>query len=211
VYVLVAGLIGAIVGAAELVSRYRDAPAKAILCWTAGTYVLINAVASGSALALIQAFGWTFGAGASAGAAWVQTFVAGFGAMGLFRSSLFIVRVGGQDVGAGPSSLLQIALGAADRGVDRKRAAARAARVPQLMSGLNFGKAVIALPTYCLALMQNVGPQEQGDLGKSVDQLRQSHMDDASRLLNLGLVLMNVVGEAALDSAIKSLGQAIRD
>jgi len=52
--------------------------------------------------------------------------MAGVSAMAFFRTSLFVVRSGDRDVGVGPSGFLQIFLGAADRAVDRKRAAARA-------------------------------------------------------------------------------------
>jgi hypothetical protein len=207
---LVAGAFGGLVGAGELVSRYKDSPARAMWSLAAAAYVLVNALASVSALALIRALGWSFGVTNAMAVGWVQTLVAGFGAMGLFRSSLFIVHAGGQDVGAGPSAFLQVALGAADRAVDRKRASARAVRVERLMDGVVFEKASVALPTYCFALMQNVGAHEQADLSRAVDELVQSSMDDRSRVLSLGLVLMNLVGDTALESAIKSLGPAIR-
>jgi hypothetical protein len=211
VYFAAAALFGALVGLAELISRYRDAPTQAVWCVPAGAYLAINAAASAIALAIVQGAGWNFGVVDAQKAAWIQTAVAGFGSMTLFRSSLFVVHVGGQDVGAGPSAFLQVALGAADRAVDRRRAGARAARVQALMQGVNFGKASITLPTYCLALMQNLGMPEQREFRIEVDRvITSSQMDDSTKLLTLGLLLMNVVGEAALSAAIRSLGAAIR-
>lgn len=208
-YVIVA-LIGGLVGTGELISRYRDAPTAALLTVPAGVYVGVNAGASLAALGLIHVFGWDFGqTPGSEAARWVQVLVGGFGAIALFRSSLFLVRAGDTDVGVGPSSFLQILLSAADRAVDRKRANARAKAVAKLMSHVSFEKAVTALPTYCLALMQNVAPDEQENLARDVRELSQAQMADAVKVLNLGLRLMNVVGPATLEAAVQSLGDTI--
>jgi hypothetical protein len=208
-YVIV-GVIGGLVGTGELISRYRDAPTAALLTVPAAIYVGVNAGASLSALALIHVFGWDFGQPAGSDTArWVQVLVAGFGAIALFRSSLFLVRVGDADVGVGPSSFLQILLSAADRAVDRKRANARAKAVADFMRDVSFDKAVTALPTYCLALMQNIPADEQENLASDVRELSQAPMADAVKTLNLGLLLMNVVGPATLQAALQSLGDTI--
>jgi hypothetical protein len=55
-FILVAAL-GAVVGAAELVSRYRDAPSGALRSAAAAFYIFLNVAASLAALALIRAFG----------------------------------------------------------------------------------------------------------------------------------------------------------
>ena len=80
-FILVAAL-GGVVGAGELVSRYRDAPTGALRSGAAAFYIFLNVAASLAALALIHAFGWTFGV-TSGGAAlrWTQVGVAGTGAM----------------------------------------------------------------------------------------------------------------------------------
>ncbi len=56
--------------------------------------------------------------------------------MALFRSSLFVVRVGGEDVGVGPSSLLGALMSVADRGVDRLRGSKRADQVNELLESI---------------------------------------------------------------------------
>ena len=161
-------MIGALVGVAELVSRYRDAPSRALHNWAAALYVGLNATAAVAALALIRAFDWKFGASDTGAVEWTRALVAGFGAMALFRSALFIVRAGDQDVGIGPSGLLQVVLSAADRAVDRGRAGARALEVTDTMAGVSFDRAAEALPAYCLALMQNATEDEKVALGNQV-------------------------------------------
>lgn len=201
-------LIGALVGTVELVSRYRDAPTQALLSVAALVYIVVNAAAAYVALALIDAFGLTFGATES-NFQWVRILVAGFGAMALFRSSFFMVNVGDTDVGVGPSSILQTILLAADRGVDRQRARRRAWIVDRAMSNLaSFDQVYGALPTLSLALMQNVTAEEQAELARQIATLKAANMDDRVKLLSLGLALMNVVGEDVLLAAVASLGSA---
>ena len=132
-------LIGGIVGTSELISRYKDDPSAAIRSWPARFYIAINAAASMGALGLIHANGW-FGQ-----ARWTQILMAGVSAMAFFRTSLFVVRAGDRDVPVGPSGFLQIYLAAADRAVDRQRAAARSAAVVAAMKGVDYAKAKDAL------------------------------------------------------------------
>jgi hypothetical protein len=100
-YFAVAAL-GTLVALGELVSRYRDSPRAALLeSFAAWLYCLLNALASMSALRLMEVFGVTFG---QTGAAleWSRILAAGVSAIGFFRTSIFTVRVGDQDLGIGP-------------------------------------------------------------------------------------------------------------
>ena len=40
-----------------------------------------------------------------------------------------------------------------------------------VMNGIDFGKAVKALPPYCFALMQNVSPEDQQVLNRVLEDL----------------------------------------
>jgi hypothetical protein len=204
---------GGAVGLSELIARYRDEPWSAIRNKPAYLYIAINALAAVLALSLIRVFGWTFWANAKdpLQIRWAQILVAGFTSMALFRSSLFTVRVGDQDVGVGPSSLLQVVLGAADREVDRIRAESRATAVAEAMADVSFVRANVALPTLCMALMQNLSRDDQEAVGRQVDLLRTAPFDDGLKTLTLGLYLMNVIGEDVLLSAVKSLGPQIHN
>jgi hypothetical protein len=209
-FVLVAAL-GAVVGAGELVSRYRDAPADALRSGAAAFYIFLNIAASLAALALIRAFGWTFGV-TSGGAAlrWTRVGLAGTGAMALFRTSLFTVHAGDRDIGVGPSTLLQVFRDAADRAVDRLRARGRSGEVGRLMEGISYDKASRGLTLYCLALMQNVPDDEQTRLSNSLALLDTAPIDPAIKVRILGLHLMNVVGPGVLKAAVASLRDEIK-
>jgi hypothetical protein len=208
-YVL-AGGIGALVGASELIARYRDNPQRALATLPAFIYIALNASASLAALGITRVFGWSFGFnGTAEGLRWIQVFATGFGAMALFRTSLFQVRVGNQDIGIGPISLLQVALSAADRAVDRTRASSRSDAAVKIMKGISFEKAKSILPSYCIALLQGASAEDQNALGDNVRKLGASSDDDSTNALILGLLLMNLAGEKVLESSVKALRQQL--
>jgi len=196
-----AALLGILVGLAELVSRYRDAPQSVLYKPPALLYLALNGAASGLALALIRAYGWTFGAAADT-VRWTRLLVAGVGAMALFRTSLFTVRAGDRDIGVGPALFLQILRDAVDREVDRLRARDRVQQVGKLMDGIDYAKASAGLIPYCLTLMQNVPDDEQQKLVHSVKLLDADTIDPAIKVRILGLFLMNVVGPDVLAEAV---------
>jgi hypothetical protein len=203
--------LGFLVGLAELVSRYRDAPKAALYTRPAVLYILLNGAASASALALIHGFNLTFGATTSESSLReTRVLVAGIGAMALFRTSLFTVRAGDKDIGVGPATFLQIFREAADREVDRLRAQSRSQSVGQLMVNIDYKKASEGLVPYCLALMQNVSEDEQQRLLKAVQLLDSEPLADSIKVRILGLQLVDVVGPDVLVAAVKALDSELK-
>jgi hypothetical protein len=215
-WILVASLGGA-VAVGELASRYRDAPIKAILSIPATIYVLLNAAAAVTALLLGRHFElWRTASETAADAAaetiaWSEVLSAGLGAMVLLRSSVFQIRVNGQDVGVGPSSFLHSVIDAADRAVDRLRAQERAWAVARVMEGVSSEKAMRVLPSYISALMQNIKPEEQGAFDEKVKRLSSGSESEQVKSLILGLLAMNYTGEGVLRAAVTSLAAEIRE
>ncbi len=203
-----AALLGGLVGAGELFSRYRDAPGSALYTRPALFYIALNTVASVVALALTRAFGWTFGASGKGDATvrWTQVLVAGIGAMALFRTSLFTVRAGDRDIAVGPGGFLQVFRDGADRAVDRVRAQARDGVVAEIMKGISYRRAFESLPPYCMALMQNVPDEEQTRLRQALATLDKDNMiEESIKVRILALNLLNVVGSNVLVPAVQSL------
>jgi hypothetical protein len=204
-------LFGLAVGAGELVARYRDAPFAALRTRAALSYVAINGIAALFAYVLITSMDWGFGQTGSQ-KVWIQLLVAGFGSMVFFRSSLFTVKVGDTDVAVGPGIFFQVLMFATDRRCDRERAGPRAALVARIMQGVSFTQAKDALPNFCFELMQNVPIAEQQQFRQIVEALSapKAGMRDSVKVLNLGLMLMNVVGSEVLDAAVGTLGERIQ-
>ena len=201
-------VLGASVGTAELLSRYKDAPSWVLLSVPGIVYIALNVSAALLALGLIQAFDWRFGAKGD-GAAATQVLVAGLGSMALFRSSLLVVKVGSDDVGIGPSSVLSVLMAASDRAADRLRAADRAGRVRDIMGNVSYTKAQDALPTVAVALMQNLSAAEVATLNADLDGLKSKKLPDFTKSLLLGLKLTNMVSTEVLSAAKQSLGDSI--
>jgi len=201
-------LIGAAVGATEVVARYKDAPLLAVKTGPARLYIIVNALAALFAYVLIRNFDFTFGA--TNQITLVQALVASFGSMAFFRSSLFSMKVGDADVAVGPAIFFQVLLFATDRACDRERAQPRSDEVTRIMRGVSFDLARDALPSFCFELMQNIPASEQQQFRLVIDALASSKMRDSVKVLNLGLMLMNAVGYQVLDAAVRALGEKIQ-
>lgn len=208
---VVAGLLGAVISSAEIISRYRDEPQYALRTWPSLFYMLLNALASVGTLAIIHTLNWTFGVNDPELVGWAQVFVAGFGAMAILRASLFSVQVGDEAVPIGLRHYLDVLLSSVDRAVDRRRAEERGKAVISIMENVSFEKAYQALPAYCLALLQNLPQAEQDQLGKKIGLLYNTMgINPRVKSLLLGLALMNLVGENVLRAAVKNLGNDLK-
>jgi hypothetical protein len=202
---LIAGVLGALLGAAEILSRYKDKPLALFETGATWVYLGVNACASIAALFLIRAFAWDFGVSGSKQILTTQVIVAGFGSAALFRSSLFLVKVGDDTVGVGPNVVLMSLLNAADRSIDRRQATERLGIVGSTMRNFDFNTKHDDLVTACLAAAANVGADDALSLRDSVAALAGSQATDAGKSLTLGLLIVDVVGADVLAKAVESL------
>lgn len=169
----IAGTLGGAVGLAEIVARYRSEPSFALQRLTAWAYILINVAAGVGALFLVRAFGWTFGQTDHVDL-W-RSLVAGFGALAVFRSSLFVTKVGETEVNVGPSQILTSILDTFDRAIDRKCAARIADGIsPEELDELDPNRVISTLPVLCLALMQNFSTADQALLATALEKTNQN-------------------------------------
>ena len=207
---IVVFVIGASVGATELLTRYRDAPFRPLLTPWGLVYALLNGGAAVLAYRLLGTFGVTFGQAGTPASQVYRVAVASLGAMAFFRTGLFTVRIGDTDIPVGPNLVLQALLQALDRSYDRHRAAPRSVHVNRIMAEVSFDRAAEALPSLCLGLMQNVSDAEQAEVGREIADLRAASMSDEAKRRVLGLTLMNLVGEKVLERAVIALGPTIK-
>jgi hypothetical protein len=140
-----------------------------------------------------------------------EIFLASFGAVAFFRTSLFTARVGGTDVGIGPSAVLQSLLAAADRMIDRDQAEGRAEDVANIMHNVDFGKAQLALPPLCFTLVQNITPEDQKAAAEQIKQIASTTgIPDQAKSIILGVFLIRLVGADVLERSVKALGSNIK-
>ncbi|MFO1083088.1 MAG: hypothetical protein U1E21_00855 [Reyranellaceae bacterium] len=213
-------LFGAAVGAAELISRYKDNPVRALLTAPGFFYVFLNAAGSAAALYLIYVFREPLGFVAKDTTEWPDdpgtlvkaVLIAGSSSLVFFRSAIFKFRVGDSDLAIGPSIVLDTLSAAADRAVDRNMAGPRAVLVHELMADIAFDKAAAILSQHCVALMQNVSSEESQRIVGIVNKLRaDKDIPDKIKTLNLGLALLSVVGEKVLRTAVEYLRADLQD
>lgn len=204
----IAAALGALLAMAELLSRYRDDPRRVAGRGAAWAYLGVNAAASAGALVIIDRFEWDFGQGA-ASLHTTQVLVAGLGAAALFRSSLFVMKVGEDNVGVGPSLVLRSLLAAADRSVDRDQAKERLRIAGQATEHVDFEKAREALVAACMGATANVTAEDAAALKTSVEALASSQMSNRSKALALGMLIIDTVGADVLTAAIAQLGAEI--
>jgi hypothetical protein len=111
----------------------------------------------------------------------------------------------------GPSFLLQVILGALDRTMDRGQARVRADAAKEIMKDVKFEKAWQTLAPTCFNLMKYVPETEARDVAARIkDFSTQTQIEDGVKALNLGLLLIDVVGPDVLRSAVDALGDKIR-
>ena len=118
---IVGGFAG-LVAYGELVSRYRDRPGQLIAAPPTPLYLLINIAAGVAALLLVNKFQVVAETKAPR---LYALLLAGFGSIAFFRSSFFTVRIGGSDIGIGPSAFPAAIASRGGRPDDRPRSGAR--------------------------------------------------------------------------------------
>ena len=207
-YILVS-LFGALIGCAELLAQYREHSFRHIILTNPGAwvYIFINLIASASVLFFLRVFGVSFGIEQNPEVLrWVQVLAAGFGAMAIFRSSLFSYQAKDQVVSVGPNMVLQIFLERAGRSVgsslDRADLVKRATLVAQEMEGVSFNAASQIIPSVGISLKRSLPEEEQEGLFNYVKTLANSSLPESIKVTLLGLNLLDMLGEDALSLAI---------
>jgi hypothetical protein len=209
-----AAAIGFGVGSTEMMARYRDRPFLPMLSFPGLMYIGVNAGAGSLAYYLtgeLMNDHLKIGENNAALSPVTHVLIAGFGAMAFFRSGVFMVKLGNDDVAIGPNLVLQILLQALDRSYDRQRASPRAKVTAQIMSGVSFAVARAELPAICFNLMQNVTQDEQTTLANQVEALfGRNDLGEDTKAMVLGLALLNIVGETTLRTAVLALGKTAK-
>jgi hypothetical protein len=212
---LFAGAMAGMVAYGELLSRYQDSPTRLLTTSATAFYIFVNIAAAILAFGLIRALHVLEPAPPAKvdphGTTWLyQLLLASFGAIAFFRTSLFTVRVGGSDIGIGPSAMLQTLLSAADRMIDRSQAENRASRATEILKDVDYRRARAPLPTFCIILMQNPTAADTEGLLKQIAALDQRvDIDDDSKMRILGIYLIRMVGDEVLQRSVEALGSLI--
>jgi hypothetical protein len=205
-------LCGAIVGASEILSRYRDEPLRATINRYGLVYLLVNGLVSVLAFGLLLRYP-TQVMPAVAGDAALGALVAGFGAMVLLRSKLFIYRTeDGKEYPIGPSIVVETLLRVLDRKIDRLRASARQRRVYEQMKDILDFEAAASYLEASLLSFQNLSQDEKQEIAAVIAEYReQTSWPPALRMMAIGFAFLTIAGEENFDQVIGNLKAYLGD
>ena len=208
-YAALASLVGAVVGAVEILQRYRDAPFRALFSgWGIG-YMLLNAAVSYGTFWVL--YHWVGTPPSAAGEhndplhLLIVAAGAGFGGTTLIRARLATIRLpGGQEVGIGPAIVIETLLAEVVRQLDRQLGVERCRTVHRLMNGIDFDRAKKRLPKELFLALHSVPAEEAARLSKRIDEIdRMDHLSSQAKSCELGYYLLDLVGEKLLASVLE--------
>jgi hypothetical protein len=204
-YVCLSAFLGAVVGASEIVSRYRDEPLLALMSGPAVVYLVLNAAVSAAVYGVLTRYDATL-IPALGGDRLLTAIVAGFAAMAVLRSKFFTIRTeNGEDVAIGPDAAVSAFLTAADRGIDRTRAAKRLELVARRSGEIaRPGEAadylVVALGAY-----QNLTQAEKAELKAVFEEIAKLPYPEALKLQAMAYAILRISGEANFNRVMAKL------
>jgi hypothetical protein len=211
---ITAMLFGACVGAAEILSRYRDEPFLVITTTPAAGYVILNGLISFASFGLLLRYGTKLFSPVSDDLV-LSAIAAGFGGMMIARSKLFTYQgEGGTEYSFGPAIVLDSFLKTLDRKIDRLRSAERQKRVFERIQKLqldqNSFEFALDYLQVSLQSYQNLDQTEKGGFAKELEGYRD--LDEwplLLRMLAVGFALLNICGEENFDQVIGDLVNAL--
>lgn len=202
-YYLTAAFIGGLVGAVEILQRYKAEPFKAIGNRWGISYILFNSLAAVVAYyVVVLAKGVGPDTASLAKLQWST--LSGFGAAAILHSKFLSIKIAdGKEVALGPEIVVQTFLSVIDRQLDRTRAKDRFNAVRRLMEKIDFEKAKIRLPMQIFQAMQGVTEEESDTLVDriaEIDEMEALSSQDKSYIL--GFYLLDLVGEKFLSEIL---------
>ena len=204
---------GCLLGSSEIISRYRDEPTKAVFNVYGATYLVTNGSISLCAFMLLARYhdkllppAVRYDDGI------LMSILAGFGAMVILRSKLFLYHTNdGKEIPIGPDLVADRLLKVIDRKIDRQRAAAREQLVFELMR--KYAKFGVTSEFFRISLgsFQNLSEEEKLDYKQKAEQLEQLPLSEALKIMALGFLFLDLSGEANLRDVCAILDQRMAD
>jgi hypothetical protein len=218
-YATLAVFFGELVGFSEIITRYRDEPLRATFNRYGIFYLLINGALSACAYFLLRAYGARIFPAAQDPPLLAAT-VAGFGAMAVLRSKLFVFRTDdGKDIPIGPDLIISSILRIIDRKIDRLRAARRqqlvfelAKRIAAVMGSESDFDNPNSFVSISLASFQNLSTEEKQQIVAKSEELREKLKGKPSlfKAMVLGFIVLDIAGEENFRAIMLDLEEYLR-
>ena len=204
IYLFLCACFGASVGAAEIVSRYKDEPFIAIMSPPGLRYLGLNAGLSLAAFYVLYHFRQTILIEDPLS----MSIVAGFGAMVVMRSKVFNFKTEkGETYAVGPDAVLTTFLTSVDRQIDRYRASRRQDLVyHETKSVTDPQNAPEFLKTF-LVSYQNLSNDEKASVDSEIKRIYEGADFKSPRLkfMVIAFGFLNIMGEKNFKALIDQL------
>jgi multisubunit Na+/H+ antiporter MnhC subunit len=199
-------IFGALVGFAEILSRYRDEPLLATFTNSGMTYLAINGAISTIAFATLRRYPTQIFSGLN-NDLMLTAMVAGFGAMAVFRSKFFSFKSSdGTEVPIGPAIVLDTILKMIDQKIDRHRATARQTRVFEAMFGITDFSRTADYVVASLNSFQNLSGDDKKAISDGIKDLKaRTDWSGALKSLALGFMFLTVAGDENFDVVVANI------
>ena len=192
-YPFLSMLFGIFVGAAEVISRYRDEPFGATFSPPGIVYLALNATIAAAAYGFLINYKIFPGLTDPL----LISIVAGFGAMVVMRSKLFNFKTeGGEDFAIGPDAVISTFLSSVDRKIDRFRSSLRQEVIYEETVKIENPLNAAGFFRTSIASYQNLSDAEKGELDTLVKEvLANNELGPRLKLMAIGFAFLNIYGE----------------
>lgn len=208
-------LLSALVALGELLARYRDNPMDSLKSSPAIFYIAFNGIVGVIALYILNSVTPDLLQYKACTDEDINTVcpsiqllrvvAAAFGSLVVMRSAFARMSIGGQDIGIGPSALIEIFQKTADRGVDRTRAFRRIDELPKDLRKIPHDFASTTLAALCTELMQNLTAEEKLRISERIKLVTEASEQNEIRPLLVALILQQFVGKDVLSKAVAKI------
>ncbi|MGX9278987.1 hypothetical protein ACWXWL_14850 [Pantoea ananatis] len=208
-------LIGILLSAIELGSRYKDEPISVMTCFPGAFYLVINALICCLGLFFINTFGTHEPITKTMGVAIENEFsthvanilYASLGSFFVMRSSF--LKLGSDNsqsqVDLGLNIILKKMIDMIDRQVDRDQARRRSKDITRILKDVSFDSLSSRIHPFCMQVMQNIPETEIESLFRELKEISASDDCDESKKMAIGLQIYNIVGKRLFASIIEDL------
>jgi amino acid permease len=140
----------------------------------------------------------------------LMSIFAGFGAMVILRSKLFLYHtIDGKEIPIGPDLVADRLLKVIDRKIDRQRAAARELLVFDLMHKYSRFGVTSEFFQISLGSFQNLSDEEKLEYKEKAEKLAQLQLSEPLKIMALGFLFLDLSGEANLRDVCAILDQRL--
>jgi hypothetical protein len=200
---LIVAAIGGVVGASELLDRFRRGESAGIFKHLATwLYILLNALAGALALLLIAGLGLTTSKSSDPSVIrWSRVIIAGFGAVLILRSSAVLP---GSGKVKGPGAVVQRILDAVVHRLDSTRGIEREQAIDELIVGLDYSHVRDNVVATVLRMFPQTAGEQRDEVTAAVEDADRLALGDTAKTRAILQAIIAFGGTAAVKRAVQS-------